>query len=403
MYIGEDSGRNKGVDSKTFDELESFILSNSDHVEFLKLAQDKNGRYLQAQNYVGVIQTKSGVTVEILPKVTDIDDGIEKGKETLLKMLKTLKKSPFKSINTANLKAEKLPLFEIFITLFLEEVSKLLKKGIKSNYIKKEENLKYLKGKLKLSEQIKRNSVHRERFYVEYDEFNTDRVENRLIKSTLNLLYKKTNLNRNKKRIREFLFTFDEVNETKNYKLDLLRIDKSRGMKSYEEVLKWAEIFLLGNSMSSYRGNTLSYALLFNMNRLFEDYIGAYLKKQENLLELRTQDNRYSLVYIGEDHSNGKFKLKPDFVYKEKGIGLVVADTKWKILNDNPKENYGISQSDMYQLYAYGTKYEECQQLYLIYPEFIGKEVLQLPNFNFNENLKLNILFYDFEKNTLTG
>ena len=49
----------------------------------------------------------------------------------------------------ANLKSTNMPLLEIFITMFLSELEKLIRKGIRSDYIDKEENLKYLKGKLK--------------------------------------------------------------------------------------------------------------------------------------------------------------------------------------------------------------------------------------------------------------
>lgn len=37
--------------------------------------------------------------------------------------------------------------------------------------------------------------------------------------------------------------------------------------------------FLLENSFSPYKGNDLSYALLFDMNLLFESYVYDYLKK----------------------------------------------------------------------------------------------------------------------------
>ena len=33
-------------------------------------------------------------------------------------------------------------------------------------------------------------------------------------------------------------------------------------------------------------------------------------------------------------------------------------DTKWKRLSGSLKNNYGISQADMYQMYAYQKKYE---------------------------------------------
>lgn len=42
-------------------------------------------------------------------------------------------------------------------------------------------------------------------------------------------------------------------------------------------------------------------------------------------------------------------------------------DTKWKRLIDNDKENYGISQSDMYQMFAYSKKYDT-REIWLLYP-----------------------------------
>ena len=183
---------------------------------------------------MGVIQTKDGTTIEILPKIKELEN--EKLKEILIKMLKTLKKSPFKNFNTANLKASKMPLLEIFIFMFLEELAKLVQKGIKSDYVQKEENLKFLKGKLKISEQIKQNSVHKERFFVQYEEFSSDRVENRLIKTTLEYLYKKSKSNKNQQRIREFLFVFDEIKISHNIKTDFEKIKLNRQMKDYEKV-----------------------------------------------------------------------------------------------------------------------------------------------------------------------
>ena len=118
----------------------------------------------------------------------------------------------------AHLKSSKMPLLEIFITMFLDEVAKLIQKRIKSDYITKEENLKFLKGKIKINEQIKQNYIHKERFFVEFQEFLSNRVENRLIKTTLEFLYKKSKTNKNQQRIREFLFVFDEIQKSHNIK-----------------------------------------------------------------------------------------------------------------------------------------------------------------------------------------
>ena len=45
----------------------------------------------------------------------------------------------------------------------------------------------------------------------------------------------------------------------------------------------------------------------------------------------------------------------------------IVLDTKWKQLSDNERINYGISQADMYQMYAYSKKYN-AKDVYLLYP-----------------------------------
>ena len=174
------------IKKDSFDIMEKFVLENETE-QYLKITTKKGyGKVLQAQNYVGVIQTKDGTSIEILPKIKTVDEA--KSRTILIKMLKTLKKSPFKNFNIANLKADKMPLLEIFITMFLEELARLIQKGIKSDYITKEENLKFLKGKLRINEQIKYNYIHKERFFVQYQEFLSDRVENKLIKNTLKYL-----------------------------------------------------------------------------------------------------------------------------------------------------------------------------------------------------------------------
>lgn len=398
IFIGDkDEGKHKAVDKKTFDELESFVLKNSDFVQFLKIGQNKYHKFIQAQNYVGIIQTKDGTTIEILPKISSVDSE-EKSKEILIKMLKTLKKSPFKNFNTANLKSSKLPLLEIFISMFLEELAKLVQKGIKSDYVTKEENLKFLKGKLKIGEQIKHNTIHKERFFVEYQEFSSDRVENRLIKTTLGYLYKKSKSNRNQQRIREFLFVFDEIKPSHDIKTDFSKVRLNRQMKDYEQVLLWCKTFLLENSFSPYKGDDVAFALLFDMNLLFESYVYDYLRKFGSFEKITAQDKTHHLAY---ENSDGRFRLKPDIVIHNNNK-TIIADTKWKILSDDKAYN-GVAQSDMYQLYAYGTKYENCKNMYLIYPK--DKDVKESSYEYFkdaicdaNRGLNLQVVFFDLSQ-----
>ena len=385
----KDNTKDNFIKKDIFDSLEKFVLENEKTAQYLKITTKKGfGKVLQAQNYVGVIQTKDGTTIEILPKIKNATT--EKSKDILIKMLKTLKNSPFKNLSVANLKSSKIPLFEIFISMFLEELTVLVRNGIKSDYISKEENLKFLKGKLKISEQIKYNTIHKERFFVQYEEFISNRVENRLIKTTLQFLYNKSKLNKNQQRIREFLFVFDEIEISHNIKTDFSKIKLNRQMKDYEQVLLWCKTFLFENSFSPYKGNDIAFALLFDMNLLFESFVYSYLKKSSNFQDIKSQDRTHHLAY---ENGIGRFRLKPDIVING---GKIIADTKWKILSEDKAYN-GVLQDDMYQLYAYGTKYANCEKIYLIYP---FDELIIKNSYNYfkNKELKLDILFFDVYK-----
>ena len=384
-----DNTKDNFIKKETFDSLEKFVLENEKTAQYLKITTKNGfGKVLQAQNYVGVIQTKDGTTIEILPKIKNATT--EKSKDILIKMLKTLKNSPFKNLSVANLKSSKIPLFEIFISMFLEELTVLVRNGIKSDYISKEENLKFLKGKLKISEQIKYNTIHKERFFVQYEEFISNRVENRLIKTTLQFLYNKSKINKNQQRIREFLFVFDEIEISHNIKTDFSKIELNRQMKDYQQVLLWCKTFLFENSFSPYKGNDIAFALLFDMNLLFESFVYSYLKKSSNFQDIKSQDRTHHLAY---ENGIGRFRLKPDIVING---GKIIADTKWKILSEDKAYN-GVLQDDMYQLYAYGTKYDNCEKIYLIYP---FDELIIKNSYNYfkNKELKLDILFFDVYK-----
>jgi len=373
--------------------VDAFTRENFATVEFLKPGRDKKGDFLQAQNYVGIIQTKSGDSLEILPKIHDNDNGsnkeaVENSKRILLRMLKTLKNHPFKNINIANLKSLNLPLLEIFISMFLDEVSKLIKIGIKSDYVELEDNLKFLKGKLKISEQIRKNIVHKERFYVCYQEFSIDRAENRLIKSTLEFLYRRSKSSKNQRLIREYLFIFDEISSSSDINADFSRLKLNRQTKHYEQALLWSKIFLQNKSFSPYRGSDVAFASLFDMNTLSESYFGNFIKKK--LPDAILQHSQKHLI----EKPKG-FMLKPDIFLRHQKQNYI-ADTKWKIV----KSGDDISQADLYQLYAYGKKYE-CGRLYLVYPRISGVDQKAM-KFKYENNIWLNVLYFDLEKDEIS-
>ncbi len=368
-----------------FSELEEFAKKNS---QILSYTFDGK---LKANQFVGVIETKSGFVLEILPKVAKEND-YEKSKEIFLKMLKTLKNSPFKKLKNINLKSLKnYPLLEVFIKLFIDEVNLIVKKGIKSSYIKREENQNYLKGKLKLNRHLQKNFIHKERFFIEFEEYLPNIIYNQILKTTIKRLYKISKSFKNQQALRELLYIFDGVDKVKNIKSSFDKLVLNRTLKYYKNALNLSKIFLLNQSLVPYSGKNIAFALLFDINRLFEDFIAYYLKKNYKL-NLKTQDKTHYLAY---QNSSGKFRLIPDIIIDN---GKIILDTKWKIV----KNQKDISQSDIYQLYAYGTKYKNCNRVFLVYPKYSDIKIKKF-DFRLEKDLDLEILFFDLVNLNLEG
>ena len=381
----------------TFDALENFVLSNStddtDALELMGISARKGvGKIITAKNYVGVITMDDGTTIEILPKIFSHETITEgKVKKLLIDMLKTLRNTPFKSLQSTNVNIDKLSIFEIFIRMFVVEVFYIVKRGLKCDYETIQSNENVFKGKMVFAGQIKHNYAHKERSFVEYDEFNTNRSENKILKSTLGYLYKHTTSSKNKSDIKTLLAAFSDVDESKNYKEDFDRIVPDRKTADYQTALLWSRVFLMGKSFTSFSGSEVAFALLFPMETLFESYIAAELKKMlgHSGYTLSAQDKTYHLF-----DEPRKFLMKPDIVIKHKEFEQVfVMDTKWKVLSD-AKANYGISQADMYQMYAYQKKYAS-ENVTLLYP--LTEKVDQDENIEFlsHDGTQIKVRFVD--------
>lgn len=367
---GKHTDKYKYLPENVFDKLESFILENKgkqDASEFMSISIKPGlGTVITAQNYVGIIALKDGSIIEILPKIFkegNSELSADQAKKILLDMLRVLPKSPFKSIQAASMDIARLPLMEVFIKSFLSEVFKIVKHGLKHNYTQFEGNEPFLKGQLIFSEHLKRNFAHKERNYIRYDVFNIDTPENRVLKSALILLYKKSSSNENKRDIKILLSAFEGVPASKDYRIDISKCSNSRDSKYYRTALIWAEVFLTGKSFTSYTGSTVAFALLYPMETLFESYVAHMLKLHLNrsLYSVTVQETEISLF-----DEPRKFFLKPDIVVRNKDNSIFILDTKWKLLTKD--KNYGITQADMYQMYAYHKKYN-AENVTLIYPK----------------------------------
>ncbi|MEF3313434.1 McrC family protein [Paenibacillus sp. GYB004] len=382
----------------TFDRLEQFILENrggkdaAEPLEFMTLSSRRGiGKVISAKNHVGVIAMQDGTQIEILPKLysRDEESSNTQTKSIFIQMLRSIQDIPNKQFSPTSLQAEKNNILNIFIRMFIEETITLVKRGLKSDYREHRDNEFFYKGKLQVAQHIKHNAAHKERFYIEYDEYSVNRPENRLIKTTIELLLRISGSADNQKDLYSLLAAFDNIETSGQLEQDWASISTDRSMKDYQTILEWCRLFLSGQSFTPFKGESLAYALLFPMEKVFEGYVAGLIKKVlvHRHVQIKAQDRTYRLF-----HNPARFQLKPDIVVQGPS-GVVILDTKWKLLSTAP--DYGISQSDMYQAYAYGKKYG-ATKVYLLYPWLPQLSMIKQPvGYESGDGVEVHVTFLD--------
>lgn len=388
--LAEQSAQNLDSTSKAkLEQKAKQIFSDLCDFTMRKSLQDllcfKDSNTLKARQYIGIISTKSGFCVEILPKLADLDSkantdeqqgSIKQAREVFLKMLKTLRDSPFKHLELSVQDIARYPLLEAFALMFVREVKLLLQRGLRCDYISIESNHNVLKGRLLFNEHLRQNFIHKERFFTASDEFSPNIAPNRLLKTTLLFLANQGFSPRTQSQILALLLYFDEIDETQNIEADFSACPNSRHFKAYENLLAWCKVFLKHFRFCPSGTKTRADSLLFDMNVLFESFVAWHLKEavESNEINVRMQV-REQLTH------SAQFAIRPDIVLDfANDKQAVIADTKYKRIDCMGD----IQHADLYQVLAYLNAFD-CKNALLIYPqlESNNQQPLQKPGLAF--------------------
>lgn len=353
-------------------EAQALRLAEVGEAPWLRLTQRRGRRAVQVTRFVGVIRAPDGYQIEVLPKVGKaIGGGDVEARQLLIEMLRCLGGFRHIQIDSAKLCATRMPLLEVFIGEFLRAVEHLVKRGLRSDYRGHQDNLFSLRGKLQMAAHLRHNLCRRDRFFVEFDEFSSNRPENRLLHAALRRALAWTTSQANQQLARELCFAFADVPASEHPATDLHRVRLDRSMAHYEGAMAWVRLILGGESPLTGMGVHQAPSLLFPMEAMFESFVAKHLARQlAQGFTLRTQARSLSLARHLEQNW---FRLKPDLLLQASKVNRLVLDTKWKLLDGQQatgSNKYGLDQGDFYQLHAYGQNYLDGQgDVVLIYPK----------------------------------
>ncbi len=365
------------------------------------LAMVEGRTWLRLDKHVGVIETPCGTRIEILPKHHESGDVVHDSRTLLRRMIASSFDLPAREVGVADLQLFNAPLTEWIMGRFLAALEHIVKTGIRFDYRRVEEEQRYLRGQLNTVRQMRQPPGKQHFFHIRHDVFDPDGAENRLLKLALEQVSITTRDAANWKLAGELRSLMSEIDSSRDVDGDFKRWRNERLMSHYRPVKPWCELILSQQMPLSVAGDWHGISLLFPMDKLFERFVAAWLRRSiPPTIRLRSPaTSEYLTVHDGDK----MFRLEPDLLL-ESSTHKWVLDTKWKKLDASDRGNkYGLSQGDFYQLFAYGKKYLKGQvpsELVLIYPA-TDSFAKSLPVFDYGDGMNLWVLPFDLTDQVL--
>jgi len=334
-------------------------------------------------SFVGILQV-GRKRIEILPKLynptlnrslVDLNpDEREKlhrnARKNLFSLLSAAGLIPYYKSGMSRYSQEK-DFFEFMISLFLIDLESVMGTHFHHEYIPREEECIHLKGRLDYQRQIMKLPSELHTFSCKYDEFTIDNPINRVVKATLKKIQELCRSEENRKRASNFHSFMSEVGDEQIGTAYVSKIHFNRLNEIYKQIIEFCFLILFGSIYSADEGNREYYALIFDMNLVFERYVTRLLRRSLQEYSFDYQEPRFLASRYEPEFEEKRTKkpVIPDIVVRQNKNTIGVIDTKYK---SDLTRGY-ISNSDTYQMMAYCIA-NECDKALLLYPRLPGHD-----------------------------
>lgn len=260
---------------------------------------------------------------------------------------KVLTEKSFKKIEAENFEN----VGELLSEILAIGVSSQIKQGLVRDYIDIRETTSSIKGKINITQSINEQSFIKGQLNCTYDEFSINCYLNQIIKSTMNLLVKSNISKARKKKLKNLLMYFREVDlvdlKSINWKI---RFDRNN--QTYKMLINICYLIINGLIHSEKSGQMKLMNFLDNqqMSTLYEKFLLNYYKKEHP--EIKTHAPQIDWQ-IDEGWDVMLPKMKTD-VTLEYGDKILIIDAKF--YSQNTSENFGKNihrTENLYQIFTY--------------------------------------------------
>lgn len=185
---------------------------------------------------------------------------------------------------------------DLLSAILAKGVTMQLKRGLGRTYIEESEPLSCLRGKIDITESIKRQTVIKQQLVCIHDDFSVDSYMNRILKTTMELLLRYDIPKAGKKELRNLLLYFKDVGT-----IDVGSINWgfrfNRNNQSYQMLMSVCYLIIKGLLQTTADGSVklMQFFDEQRMCRLYEKFLLEYYRKHYPLIKTAAVQIRWAL------------------------------------------------------------------------------------------------------------
>ena len=251
---------------------------------------------------------------------------------------------------------------DMFAAILSKGVAQQLKHGLYREYVNKSDNLTTLRGKLDVPGTVKNKLQHKQKLFCDYDELSENNILNQVLKTTMILLLKQTNVKLNNKSVlKKDLLFFDSVDYIEPARIKWDRIRYQRNNQSYRMLLNICRLVIDGLLLSTEEGTIRMATFLDDqrMSHLYEKFILEYFRYHHPELRANPDQVQWNL---DDDNDIWLPNMITDITLKSRDGRVLILDAKY--YGQQMQSNFDIQtyrNANLYQIFTYVKNWDKEQ------------------------------------------
>lgn len=240
---------------------------------------------------------------------------------------------------------------DLLSAILVKGITVQIKHGLSRAYIETTEPLNCPRGKIGVTESIKRQTVIKHQLVCTYDEFSVNSYMNRVLKSTMVLLLRCEIPKARKKELRNLLLYFKEVETLDIYSIDW-NFRFNRNNQSYRMLMSVCRLIVKGLLQTTSDGSIRLMKFLDKqyMHHLYEKFILEYYRKHYPQINPSASQINWAL---DDDFDNMLPVMQSDIMLTYGNKTLIIDAKYYDRATQRQYNTNTLHSNNLYQIFTY--------------------------------------------------